>query len=201
MRMTKRSVLAGLAGVLVAFGLGLGAATAAETGIKLADPQPDEGALKPGLAIDYYYGDYHEIDELYDVMQSSDNPGKGEPLPSLNYKVAEGRNVLTTKFQRFVGAHITAYLKFPAAGNYSLTVTSNDGVRFHLDGQMLWEDPDIHADRESDPIEVTLAAPGWVALDIGYFQRKGSSALILKWKKPGAADYEVVPPEAYGHLE
>jgi hypothetical protein len=194
-------VLAGLAAGVVAISLGFGAATASATDIKLVDPQPDEGALKPGLAIDYYYGDYHEIDEFYEVMGSTDNPGKGDPLPSLNYKVSEGRNVLTTKFQRFVGAHIMGYIKFPAAGTYSLILTSNDGVRFHLDGQMLWEDPDIHADRDSDPIEVTMTAGGWCALDIGYFQRKGSSALILKWKAPNAADYELVPPEAFAHLE
>lgn len=193
--------MVGLAAGLVAIGLGVGAATALAADIKPADPQPDEDALRPGLAVDYYYGDYRMIDELYELMESTDNPGKGEPLPSLNYKVSEGRNVLTTKFQRFVGAHITGYLKFPEAGAYSLMVTSNDGVRFHLDGQMLWEDPDIHPDRDSDPIEVTLSEPGWVALDIGYFQRKGSSALILKWKGPNAADYEVVPPEAYGHIE
>ncbi len=158
MRTSKRTVLAWLASVLVVVGFGIGGALAAEIGIKIVEPQPDEGALKPGLAVDYYYGDYHLIDELYEVMQGSDNPGKGDPLPSLNYKVAEGRNVLTTKFQRFVGAHITAYLKFAEPGVYSLIVTSNDGVRFHLDGQMLWEDGDIHADRDSDPIEVTLAA-------------------------------------------
>lgn len=170
------------------------------TDIAPIEPQPDDGALKPGLAVSYFYGDYREIDTLYEQMNSEDGGG-GEPLPGLNYRTQEGKNVLTSTFGKFVGAHITGFLKFPEAGAYTLTVTSNDGVRFHLDGKMLHEDPDVHPDRESEAIEVSIAKPGWVALDIGYFQRKGSSALILKWKGPAGGELAPVPEEFFAHAE
>ena len=34
-------------------------------GAKPADPQPEERALKPGLAVDYYYVKLDKLDELY----------------------------------------------------------------------------------------------------------------------------------------
>lgn len=194
-------MLSGVAAGLVALGIGLGAGTASATNIAPADPQPDQSSLKPGLAVEYYYGDYKDIDELYELMKGSSNPGKGDPLPNLDYRVGEGRNVLTTKYPRFVGAHITGYMKFAEAGSYNLIMTSNDGVRFHLGSEMLWEDPDVHADRDSEPLPVVVGKPGWIALDIGYFQRKGSSALILKWQGPKGGEFEVVPPEAFAHVE
>ncbi len=199
MNVTKGKISAGFAMGLLALFIGFGSTQAMAVEIGPVQPQPEADALVPGLAVDYIYGDYHDIDELYQLMATGTAPGVGSPLPALNYRTSEGKNVLTTKFQRFVGAHINGFIKFPAEGAYSLLVTSNDGVRFQLGGQMIWEDPDIHPDRESDPIEVNVVAPGWVALDVGYFQRKGSSALILKWKAPGAADYVVVPAEAYAH--
>lgn len=177
------------------------------TDIAPIEPQPGDDTLKPGLAVTYFYGDYREmagdgvqIDALYEQMKSEDG-GEGDPLPALNYRTQEGKNVLTSKFGKFVGAHITGFLKFPEAGAYTLTVTSNDGVRFHLDGKMLHEDPDVHPDRESEPLEVSVAKPGWVALDIGYFQRKGSSALILKWKGPAGGELVPVPEEFFAHAE
>lgn len=177
------------------------------TDVAPIEPQPEESALKPGLAVTYYYGDYREmagdgeqIDALYAQMKSEDG-GEGDPLPALDYKTQEGKNVLTSKFGKFVGAHITGFVRFPEAGTYTLVMTSNDGVRFSLDGKMLYEDPDVHPDRESEPLEVSLTKPGWVALEIGYFQRKGSSALILKWKGPSGGDFAVVPAENYAHSE
>jgi len=177
------------------------------TDIAPIEPQPQEDALKPGLAVKYYYGDYRDmagdgaqIEALYEQMKSEDG-GEGEPLPDLNYKTGEGRNVLTSKFGKFVGAHITGFIRFPEAGDYTLVMTSNDGVRFTLDGKMLHEDPDVHPDRDSEPLEVSVAKPGWVALEIGYFQRKGSAALVLKWKGPSGGDFAPVPAEHYAHTE
>jgi len=177
------------------------------TDVAPADPQPDEGALKPGLAVNYYYNDFKEmagggpeIDVLYEQMKSDDGQ-PGDPLPALNYRTGEGRNVLTSKFGKFVGAHIKGFVKFPEAGAYTLMVTSNDGVRVFLDGKMLHEDTDTHPDRDSEPLEVSISKPGWVALDIGYFQRKGSSALILKWTGPQGGDLTVVPEENFAHVE
>jgi hypothetical protein len=196
-----------IAGLFV-LGIYFVAGSVRATAIAPVEPQPDEGALKPGLAVNYYYNDYREasgggnqIDAVFADVASEGKPDKGEPLPDLNYRRGEGQKVLTSKFPFFVGAHIQGFLRFAEPGLYTLTVISNDGVRFTLDDKMLHEDPDVHPDRESDPIEVSVARPGWVKLEIGYFQRKGSAALVLKWKGPKGGELAPVPAEFFAHLE
>ena len=66
---------------------------------------------------------------------------------------------------------------------------------------MLWEDPEIHFDRESDPLRVVVKEPGWHALKIDYYQKKGTSALQLLWTPPGSKKKTVVPAEALAHVE
>jgi hypothetical protein len=63
------------------------------------------------------------------------------------------------------------------------------------------EDPDVHADRYSEPATVTVPAAGWYKLAITYFQKKYSSALQLSWKPPGGGDFALIPAEAYAHLK
>lgn len=177
------------------------------TDVAPVEPQPEEGALKPGLAVNYFYGDFRDlagggpqVDAVFEQAKGSEGES-GEPLPALNYRKGEGQKVLTSKFPFFVGAVIKGFVKFPEAGVYTLTMISNDGVRLFLDGKMLLEDPDVHPDRESDPFEVSIAKPGWIALEVGYFQRKGSSALVLKWKGPSGGELAPVPAENYAHTE
>jgi len=89
---------------------------------------------------------------------------------------------------------------FAAAGNHVPHLVTNDGARFWVGGVQIWEDPDIHFDRESDPLELVIGEPGWYELKIDYYQKKGTHALQLWWTLPGG-EKTVVPPEALGHLE
>jgi hypothetical protein len=162
-----------------------------------ADPQPDAAALKDGLAVRYYFSKFTHIDNLAAWMNSEDGI-EGEPLPNLDYQMGAG-NVLTTTSADLVGAHITGFMDFPEAGTYELTVTSNDGVRVTLGGVMMFEDPEIHADTASPRLVVRIEEPGWYPLDILYYEKKGSAALKLHWKKPGESAFSVVPTTAFKH--
>lgn len=170
-----------------------GSANAAS--VSPADPQP--GTLNPGLAVDYYYSDFRHIDELVDLMGRK-KPSPGEPLPNLDYVRGDSKPTLSSEFPRFVGAEITGYIKFPEAGTYNLVVVSNDGVRVWLDGNMIYDDPDVHADRESDFIPIKVEEAGWHDIRLLYFQRKNTTALVLGWQH-GSGDLEVVPTEFFGH--
>ena len=159
-----------------------------------AAPQPKAEALKPGLAVRYYFEVYNSIDDLLEMMDR--NKGQpGEPIKQLNYRVGPGK-VLTSDSSNFVGAHITGLIHLEKAGTYNFLVTSNDGVSVSLGSEIIFEDPDVHADSTSDPISVTIGTPGWYELDVLYFEKKNTSTLILKWKPPDAPGYEVVPPNA-----
>ena len=45
-----------------------------------------------------------------------------------------------------------------------------------------------------------MTTPGWYALHVLYFQRKGSYALELHWQRPDGAKMETVPAEAFAYL-
>lgn len=163
----------------------------------IAPVSPAPTALADGLAVTYYFEKFENIDQLIEGMRRL-KPHEGEPLPTLNYRVGEGK-VLTSDSSNFVGAHITGLIHFEATGGYELEVTSNDGVRVSLSGEMIYDDPEVHADWTSDPIPVNVETPGWYALEVLYFEKKNTSTLIMRWKPPGAADFEVVPEAALKH--
>lgn len=169
---------------------------ASATEVSRADPQPE--SLSPGLAVDYYYHKMRHLDELVEYMSRKD-PGTGEPLPNLDYVRGDGKKVLTTKYEKYVGADIKGFINFSAPGEWNLVVVSNDGVRVWIGDALIYEDPDVHADRESEFIPVQVSEAGWHPIRVLYFQRKGSTALVLGWEAPGG-ELEVVPPEAFGHI-
>jgi len=162
-----------------------------------ANPQPDAAALNDGLAVRYYFARFTHIDNL-EAWINTDDGIAGTPLPNLDYQMGAG-NVLTTTSADLVGAHITGFIEFAEEGVYELKITSNDGVRLTLGDQMVFEDPEIHADTASPPLVVTITMPGWYPLDILYYEKKGSAALKLHWKTPGASGFTVVPTTALKH--
>jgi hypothetical protein len=176
----------------------LALAPPAAAAVAALSPQPDDGALKDGLAVRYYVSVFRTILDFTDHMRSVKGKA-GPPIPELNYKVGIGK-VLTSKENDFVGAHITGLINFEQAGTHHLEVTSNDGVEVTLGGQMIFSDPGVHSDSTSQPIPVEVAAPGWHALKVLYFEKQSTSTLILKWRPPGAAGFEVVPAKALKHL-
>ena len=162
-----------------------------------ADPQPNGTALKDGLAVKYYFAKYNHIRELETWMKYK--KGKpGDPIPKLDYKVDSGP-VLTSGVEDLVGAHITGYIGFDAPGTYRFQVTSNDGVRISLGGVEIYQDPDVHPDRTSDPIAVEIGQAGWYPLEVLYFEKKNTSTIELRWSPPGGSDFDFVPASAFKH--
>lgn len=163
-----------------------------------ANPQPNAAELKDGLAVNYYFAKFQHINRLVEWMDMED-PIPGSPLPNLDYQMGPG-NVLTTTSADLVGAHITGFIDFAEAGVYELKVTSNDGVRLTVGGVMIFEDPEVHRDADSPPLVVTIDEAGWYPLDILYFEKKGTAALRLYWKRPGEDAFSIVPTTALKHI-
>lgn len=195
-----------LLGLLLSLALTFSATQAADPyAVTPLSPQPANDAVKPGLAVDYLYQKFYSLEEIY---EADVDPVAGEPIPQLNQltetdpNTGEDKiiNVLTADQDMMVGAFIRGVIHFEQAGDYVLHLVSNDGARFWVGEVMLWEDPEIHFDRESDPLQLVIAEPGWYELKIDYYQKKGTSALQLLWTPPGG-EKVVVPPEVLGHLE
>ncbi|WP_288900505.1 PA14 domain-containing protein [uncultured Sneathiella sp.] len=168
------------------------------TGLNPASPQPDPANLKPGLAVTYYGVKVDSIRELEENMGYMD--GKpGAPIPMLNYQVGAG-NVLTSNSNDMVGAIIKGFIKMEQPGRYVFMVHSNDGVWIAIGDKLIYEDPDVHADRFSDEIVVEISEPGWYPIHIKYFEKKNTSTLELYWEAPGFGEMDYVPAEAFGHI-
>jgi hypothetical protein len=194
-----RRFVRGITGVVVAGALVVATAAGAEmlSGLKAAEPQPPADKLQPGLAVGYVYGRFNHINEF---KAKKFEPGK--PLPQLDYRMGDGA-VLTTKERDQVGALITGFIRFEAAGTYGFDVTSNDGVRVEIGDKLLYEDPTVHSDDTSDRIDVKIDQPGWYPIRILYYEKKGTATLVLRWALPAAdptAKLAAVPAAAFGHL-
>lgn len=162
-----------------------------------ADPQPDAADLAPGLAVRYYYARLTHIDRLVEWIEMEKGV-EGPPLPKVNHAAGIG-DVLTSRGSDMVGALITGFIRFDTAGTYTFHVTSNDGVRLTIGGVMMHEDPRIHPDTLSPPLVMPVAAPGWYPIEILYYEKKGTSTLILEWTPPDGPGRQVVPADALAH--
>ncbi len=183
----------------LAIGLSGVGALAAVTGVEAASPQPAEGSLKPGLSVVYYRHMFRHVEEIPEWAKYREGkPGK--PLHSLNYRTGLDP-VLTSGAEDGVGAHIKGFIKFDTPGTYTFATQSNDGVRLFIGGKMILEDPDVHADRYSDPVEVEIKSAGWYPIEVLYFERKNTSTLQLYWLQPDDEEgsMALVPAEAYGY--
>ena len=76
------------------------------------------------------------------------------------------------------GLVATGRFAVPAAGEYVLATTSDDGVRVAIDGRVVHEDWTWHAPRTHEAV-LRLAA-GEHELELEYFQIDGAQALRLE---------------------
>jgi hypothetical protein len=180
MRRTLTSIL---------FGITLLLADRAALAQQPAKPQPTAEQLQPGLAVGYATGYIQRLGEI--SVKRLDGP----PLEKLD-SVGDGK-VLTSEYSEGVAADIQGFIKLDTPGTWKFQVASNDGIRVSLGGKKIIEDDFVHSDRMSDIVKLEVTEPGWYALNVLYFQRKGTHAIQLFWEKPGAEDKEIVPAEAF----
>jgi hypothetical protein len=182
--------------VIVPILLALGAAHGSGfTGGQPVAPQPEASSLSPGLAVNYFFQYFDHIREL--DGRSGGKPG--DPLEHLDHVAFEDGKVLTTDRAMGVGAHIRGLIRLETAGDYVFKLQSNDGVKLTIGGILLHTDPEIHAARWSPDLVYSVETPGWYDFSLDYYQRKGTSALRLKWITPGGEE-EIVPGSAFSHL-
>tara|TARA_R110002110_G_scaffold46223_2_gene139927 strand:+ start:1040 stop:1609 length:570 start_codon:yes stop_codon:yes gene_type:complete len=166
--------------------------------LTLADPQPDAASLAPGLAVSYAYGS--PIKTLAHANGLLADAVPGPALIGLSYLDSEpGEMTLTSEKETKVAAAISGFIKFDAAGSYQLEIISNDGIIASIGGQQVALYDEVHACESNGVAEVEVPSAGWYALEATYFQRKGSSCLLMDWANGG--EMEPVPDEAFAHLK
>lgn len=163
-----------------------------------ADPQPDAASLAPGLAVSYAYGSPIKTLAHAEALLADATPGPA--LSGLSYLDSEpGEMTLTSDKETKVAAAISGYIRFEAPGSYQLEFISNDGIVASIGGQQVALYDEVHACESAGVAEVEVPSAGWYALEATYFQRKGSSCLLMDWANGG--EMEPVPDEAFAHLK
>ena len=162
-----------------------------------AEPQPAGANLQDGLDVRYYAASFDTVRDLEGWMRYKDGK-QGPALETLNHDMGKGA-VLTSGSKDLVGAHITGYLRLAEPGTYRFQVTNNDGVRIHLGGARIFDDPRTGPARTSPPIPVEVAQAGWYAIEIWYFEKRGSATLQVLWSPPGGGDFEDIPVATMKH--
>jgi hypothetical protein len=175
-------------------------------------PQPAEGSLEPGLAVKYYKYNFrsaekknqnYELKHISDMpdVQTMDEKGyPGAPITRLAHRADRNVEVFNSGLGRLVCAQMRGLIHFAQTGEYKLKAEINDGIRIFLDARLIISDPQWGSDRFSSPSTLDIREPGWYPVLVRYFQRKGTSALLLYWKKPGDSEFVIIPAKAYAHL-
>ena len=162
-----------------------------------ADPQPNEGKLKPGLAVTYAYPD--DVKTLADARDALNNRSKAGPaLRGLSYADnKEGEPTMTAQFSTNVAADISGYIRFDAPGTYTVNFLSNDGIEARIGGQEVAYFDERHPCEPAGAVEVAVPEAGWYAVEALYFQRRGTACLMMQWSVGGGLGQ--VPDDAFRH--
>ncbi|WP_108861349.1 PA14 domain-containing protein [Ruegeria sp. Alg231-54] len=159
-------------------------AVAAPLKLQPASPQPSP---KAGLNVKYVgTGTQRKIRNLTHAKQLLPKAQPGQPLIGLDYRdTNEGEDVLTFDHHYNVAAEITGYMRFDSPGVYELETWSNDGIDAWVGGQQIGKVNSIQGCEANQRTEVEVPKAGWYPLKIIYFQKLGTSCLMMKSGKKG----------------
>ncbi|WP_299892358.1 PA14 domain-containing protein [uncultured Ruegeria sp.] len=183
----------------MAFAIALiaGAAVAAPLKLQPASPQPSP---KAGLDVKYAWegNPPRKIQNLSKVDHLLKKAKAGPPLKGLDYRDTEdGDPVLTFGKAYNVAADISGYIRFDSAGVYELETWSNDGLEAWVGGQQIGYVNGRQPCEANQRTEVEVPQAGWYPLKIKYFQKYGSSCLMMKWGKQGER-FTWTPNDVFG---
>jgi len=91
------------------------------------------------------------------------------------------------------------FLVFEDQGDYDICLSSDDGSRLYIDGDVLIDDNDgLHGIQERCG-QVSKRGEGKRThlITIEYFQRSGGSGLILEWVTPSSSEKVVIPADSW----
>ncbi|MFK7746272.1 MAG: PA14 domain-containing protein [Roseobacter sp.] len=162
-----------------------------------ADPQPSAGDLSAGLAVSYVPipSNVRTVEDAGKLLERKGQPGA--PILGLVYEDVDGK-VMTSGKSEKIAADISGYIKFDAAGTYTLDFLNNDGLQLFIGGQEVAFYDGVHACGYSGEIDVDVPQAGYYPLQATFFQRKGTSCLMMEWG-PDSDGLEMVTEEAFFH--
>ncbi|MFD8495562.1 family 16 glycoside hydrolase [Amycolatopsis sp. NPDC059657] len=120
------------------------------------------------------------------VIKTGQTPNVDKLMPVIDWKTTADFGIA----DKFV-SEVIANLNVPAAGRHEFRLTSDDGSRLRLDGQVVINHDGLHAPSSATG-SIDLGT-GYHALRIDHFDNTNDQQVTLEWRPPGAADFAVVP--------
>ncbi len=95
------------------------------------------------------------------------------------------------------GIHVQGYLTVPKDGVYTMRLVSDDGSRLWVGDKEIINHDGPHG---AEPMDGKVALrQGQHPFRIKFYQGRGGKYLSLRWKKPGAKNFEIVPETSLSH--
>jgi hypothetical protein len=134
--------------------------------------------LEPGLLVDYYEqdGSWRRLPDFETLT-----PTATEVSDRIDHAIG-GRD-------EYYGLRFRGYISVPQTGVYGFHLSSDDGSRLYLAGDMIIENDGIHGTRERSGF-VALQA-GFHPIEIRFFQGAGGIGLMLEMDGPGMEKQEL----------
>ena len=168
-------------GVFLAAVLMAGTAGAEPVRLAPADPQPE--GLEEGLGVAYAYP--RDVRLLVEAERYRDEAEPGKPLIGFDY-IDTGGEALTSGERQQVVAFIEGYVRFDQAGLWKMQWHSNDGLEVRIGGEQVYRHDGRHGcETLGWKAEFEVPEPGWYPLEATWFQRLGTSCLLMEWAPPG----------------
>ncbi len=134
------------------------------------------GELKKGLKCNYYEGSAFVVNDI-------------KKLKLVKKSVASQFSIDSRKAEENFAFEFNGFIQIPVEGVYTFYVSSNDGSRLYLNGDVFVENDGPHSVREMS--NATALRKGFYKIKILYFQMGGGMDLKVSWKGPGFEKREI----------
>ncbi len=124
-------------------------------------------ATEPGLRYEYFEGAFDKTTDM---------------KTAVNRGVVHSFNVPARRRNVNFGFRYTGFVKVPKRGVYQFVVTSDDGSRLLIDGDVVVDNDGLHSLREKTGL--VALAPGLHAIQVDFFERDGGFDLKVHWSGP-----------------
>jgi len=135
-------------------------------------PASEVHGLKPGMSCNEYHGKWRIMPDFAAMTASRSFVANSLTVPTVGNVPEE-----------FVGRTYSGYIRVPADEVYNYALTSDDGSRLLIDGEVVVDNDGLHS--ESMKSGSVALAKGPHKIRIEWFNNSGGAALDLKWGKIG----------------
>lgn len=139
---------------------------------------------EPGVTLRVY--DLQTSLDRLCTLKAGQTPNVDKLMPSINWT-----STADFGLNDYFLSEVTGNINITTAGTYQFRLTSDDGSRLRVDGQVVINNDGLHG-----PTAVIGSAnltTGYHALRIEQFENVGDQQITLEWQPPGSSAFVVVP--------